>query len=243
MFEKVSQADKGLVAVASPARASVNSGISLFRMIHRKLQVCLKQQWGIKDPKAREACVAFVGLWTCLRKMTGGEPGGLGVDEDSGVIALSKKPEDAMVVQARSLRADSVLEVRHQDTGLLESATAERAEGREGSMDTRSEVLYNTRVSHGSYKTVERDDSHCEEHSRSGIAGDRCHSGRGSDSQPTYVSLRRSRLGSSLGTCHRGKQFEADPYWPALSPTTYTWPCEVQAGWGWCEYLQSWRRR
>ena len=103
--------------------------------------MCLKQQWGIKDPKAREACVAFVGLWPCLCKMTRGEPGGLGVDEDSGVIALSKKPEDAMVVQARSLRADSVLEVRHQDTGLLESATAERAEGREGSMDTRSEVL------------------------------------------------------------------------------------------------------
>lgn len=245
MFEKVSQANKGLVAVARSARASVNSGVSLFRMIHRKLQVRVKQQGGIKDPKAREAYVAFVGLWSCLRKMTGGEPGGLGVDEDSGVITLSKNPEDAMVVQARSPRADSVLEVRHQDTGLLESATAERAEGREGSMDTRSEVLYNTRVSHGSYKGVERDDLHCEEHSRSGIAGDRCHSGRGSDSQPTYVSLRRSRLGSSSDTCHRGKRFVAGLYWPELSPTTYTWLCEVQARWEWWEwweYLQTSRR-
>lgn len=95
----------------------------------------------MKDPKAREACVSFVGLWTRLRKMTGSEPSGLGVDEDSGVIAVPKKPEDAVVVQARGMRANSVLEVRHQDTGLLESATAERAKGREGSMDTRSEVL------------------------------------------------------------------------------------------------------
>lgn len=227
MFEKVSQADKGLVAVSRSARASVNSGVSLFRMIHRKLQMGLKQQGGIKDPKTREACVAFVGLWACLRKMTGGEPGGLGINEDTGVIALPKKPEDGMVVQAWSLRADSVLEVRHQDTGLLESATAERAEGREGSMDTRSNVLYNTRISHGLYKCVERDDPHCEERFRSGIAGDRCHSGRGNDSQPTYVSLHRSRLGSSSGTYHREKRFGVGPYWPELSPTTYTWLDEV----------------
>lgn len=141
MFEKVSQADKGLGAVTRSARASVNSGVSLLRMIHRILQVCLELQGGIKDPKTREACVSFVRLWTRLRKMTGSEPSGLRVDEDSGVIAVPKKPEDAVVVQARGFRANSVLEVRHQDTGLLESTTAERAKGCEGSMDTRSEVL------------------------------------------------------------------------------------------------------
>ena len=141
VFEKVGQADKGLGTVTRSAGASVNFGVSLLRMIHRILQMCLELQGRIQDPKAREACVSFIGLWTRLRKTTGSEPSGLGSDEDSGVVAIPKKPEDAMVVQARCLRANSVLEVRHQDTGLLKGATAERAKGREGSMDTRSEVL------------------------------------------------------------------------------------------------------
>lgn len=142
MLEECGQAHKvPLVTAASSVGASVKSGTMRSRVMSGALEVHFEGFICIKDEVTGEAHVRFGDSWGWGGNPLASEPSEGVVDDDTGRVAVTNQPEDAVMLQAWCILALPFFEVPHQGTRFVKAVTTERAKDVVSAMPVGHRVL------------------------------------------------------------------------------------------------------